>query len=505
MTSLKSSSSSTSLSLAYQQTNQWLQDAAKNAGVGKMSWPPKPSIGNAAEIVSAFLSYQKITAGVLEHFMDSYLQFERTGRTFSTEHALTKVIMNDSASRAVPLPDRNMVAFVSASKRAVSSDAQFLRMTLDAMDSGVQGNYQSPDITSSIQKGKESHQSMSMSAKAGVGTSILSFFHMSADAAAEMRNDNQTIKQVSATGKTNIDAQDRQVLSCLSAIYAMEQSGVLPQGKFMDTLVLLSKISAKKTGEESIDLQSAQSMLADPEGTITPINDAMMMSAHIRKFMLSFCADHLYMAMDKDDDSKETDFWSKALRTFENGNIQGPEIDMLYRYVDNQDHPEPNMVVSMLQMWDVMSKTRKAASTFLLDKKTDAWYDIIDQQRPGMSVASLALSPVIGDGYALVVNMDNRGKLNAKIQPIDSVVTIFPTIKPFVDEDPGRMQGGLLVVKNDQWDAALKAVKQINKDLMGAVAHGQVSVIREDAEGHRCLVREKKPDTPTLDSMSPWD
>ncbi len=334
----------------YEQANQWLQDAAIKAGMGKPSWPPKPSIQNAEEVVSSFLSYQKITVGVLEHFMDRYLQFEKTGKTFPTEHALTQMIMDDSSSRPVPLPDQNMVAFVSTSADAVSSDALFLRTMLQSMESGALENSLAPNVTASIQTGRENHQGTNFSAQAGMGASIFSIFKASTTAELEVRNENQTSSKILSTGKTNVDAKDRRVLSCLSAIYSLEKSGILPQKKFMNTLVTLSEISSNKTGEKFNDSKCAESLLTNPKKTVNSINDAMMMNAHIRKFMLSFCADHLKMAREKDAESPESDFWISTLRVFKNGDIRGPEISSLTRYADNQDSPEPYMAISILRM-----------------------------------------------------------------------------------------------------------------------------------------------------------
>ncbi len=484
----------------YEQADRWLQDAATKAGMGKHAWPPKPSIKKAEEVVSSFLSYQKITAGVLEHFMDSYLQFEKTGRTFPTEHALTQMIMNDSASRSVPLPDQNMIAFVSTSPDAVSSDALFLRTMLQSLASGAMENTLAPNVTASVQTGRENNQSANLSAQAGIGSSIFSIFKASANAEVEIRNEKQKSSKVLVTGKINIDAEDRRVLSCLSAIYALEQSGVLPQKKFLNTLITLSEIASSKTGNEADDLECAESWLTNPKKTVDHINNAVMMSAHISKFMVSFCADHLRMAREKDEESPETDFWIDALRVFRSGDIRGREISSLIRYADNQDQAEPYMAISMLRMLDVMTKTRKAASTFLFDKRTDIWKNAYssDSIPVGTSIDSISLSPVIGDNV-LVVQVTKRGKLKATIKSIGCAAKIFTGLEPFITEyTKGRYR-----IKIDQWDNALQAVNKINNELMESTVQGKVYSVEEDAEGNKFLEMKEQPDTPSLDDLLP--
>ena len=175
------------------------------------------------------------------------------------------------------------------------------------------------------------------------------------------------------------------------------------------------------------------------------------------------------MAMEQDADSRETDFWNSALVAFQKrGGIQGPEIDMLTRYADHQSHPEPHMAVAMLRMLDVMSKTRKAASAFLLDNRIEAFSPDMGLQH-GV-IVSLAMSPAIGADKALVVTEDELGGLVATVRPLESVVKIFPAIQPFVVGD-----GVSLIVKNGQWGAVLDVVDGINGHLMSARARGEGS------------------------------
>lgn len=506
---MSTQSSAPAASKEYQQTNQWLQDMARKAGAGKALWPPKPSVGNAQEIVNAFLSYQKMTTGVLEQFMDSYLQFEPTGRVFHTEHAFTKAIMEDSASRAIPLANKNMVAFVSTSAHAVSSDAHFLRMTLDAMDAGVLGNPSAPDFTASVQTGHASHQRVGVSAQAGMGTSIFALLKASASASMETRQDNQTSRQVLATGKSGIDAKDRQVLTCLSAIYALEQSGVLPEGRFMGTFIRLSEIVAEKTGNEASDAKAAESLLTDPGRSIGTINEAMMQSAHIRNFLLPFCKDQLRAALAANPDASapEASFWSETLFAVKNRRVPASTLKMLTRYADHQDQPEPNMVVAALRMWDILSQTRKSATEFLCNTPIYSGMGrpyLNGIPIPGNAIEAFAVSPAIGSDNALMVTRDVRGGLTPRVIPLSVAVDVFPELHPLL------ATGGLgdPIIANDQWDAALEMVERINGELLDATTHGLLSVLREDARnpGKMILARESEPsESLILDGLSPWD
>lgn len=496
---------------AYQQTNQWLQDMARKAGAGKALWPPKPSVGNAQEIVNAFLSYQKMTTGVLEQFMDSYLQFEKAGHAFSTEHALTQAIMDDSGSRAIALSDRNMVAFVSTSAHAVSSDAMFLRITLDALEAGDPGNPLIPSSSASIQSGRTNNQHASVSAQVGMGASFFQFFKASASASAEMSQDNQTLRQISVTGKAGTDAKDRSVLSCLSAVYALEQSGILPKGRFMDSLIRLSEINTEKTGNAQTDMERGKSLLNNPEQSIGVVNEAMRHGGQIRNFLLPFCADRLRQeSMSQNMENPEKAFWPEALLTIKGGRLLESTLKMLTRYADHHDDPAASMVVALLRVQSILSNTRKAASEFLMNARTILENDYCSSTlRQGDIIMSVAISPIIGLDKALVVVEDDRDGLRTKCVPLRAIADLAPEIRPMLTEP--RDGFGEMIVENNQWDAALDAIAKINNNIVEAMSQNKVFVVQEnvDLPEKFDLVKCKgdlfKADRPGLDGMSPWD
>lgn len=501
----------------YQQTNRWLQDLARKAGAGKALWPPKPSVGNATEIVNAFLSYQKMTTGVLERFMDSYLQFEKAGRTFHTEHAFTKAIMEDSASCAVEMPDRNLVAFVSTSPYAVSSDALFLRLTLDALETGNLVNPISPSASASIQSGRTQNQHASVSAQASMGASIFSMFKASATAAAEASYDNQTLRQVSVTGKAGIDAKDRSVLSCLSTVYAMEQSGILSEGRFMDSLIRLSGIAAEKTGNAQVDIEKSKELLTNPERSIGVINDAMRQGSQIRDFLLPFCADHLRLAHDEDRRGQSGEnpakaFWSEALLAVKGRKLPESTLKMLTRYADHQDDPAAGMVVALLRTQNMLSGTRKAASEFLMTARRSLENNYrTSTLQPGDIVMSVAVSPIVGLDKALVVVEDDRDGLCTKCVPLSSVANMLPEIRPMLTEFGGEFAGNNMMIDNNQWDAALEAMAKVNDNIGNAMSQNEVFVIQGDLNfpGNlgitKCRGDLFRADRPGLDGMSPFD
>lgn len=107
----------------------------------------------------------------------------------------------------------------------------------------------------------------------------------------------KTVRQGLFMGKTYVDANDRWLMTCLSAIYGMEASGVLPEGRFMHTFIRLSEIAAEKTQDNQTNLDKAQSLLTTPSLSLGSVNEAMKMNAQIRQFLLPFCADQLQSAL----------------------------------------------------------------------------------------------------------------------------------------------------------------------------------------------------------------
>ena len=479
--------------LPYQQTNQWLQDLTRKAGAGKALWPPKPSVNNAQEVVHAFLSYQKMTTGVLEHFMDSYLQFEKAGRMFHTEHALTQAILSDSASRAVPMPDRNMVAFVSTSARAVSSDALFLRMTLDALDADAYGNEFTPNTTASVQLAHTANQSAGLSARVGMGVSFFSMFKASTSATAEQRHDNQVIKQAQTVGKTVADAGDRQALSCLSAIYALEQSGILPERQMMKTLVRLSDITQPVVAGHADGYAAIRDICCTPARSIDPINDALRTENMIGAFLMRFAKDNRKETAETDTEARE--FWSSvfASATGNSTSVSG----WMDRYADHNDRPESTMAVSLLRMVDILQKSRKEAMAAL----QPVWMVKDEHISDGSALISVAVSPAFGVDAALVVTQF-EGKLTPRKVSIQTLANLFPEFHPVLQ--PGMM--GDMMVRSDAWESAILVANQISKKLEDVSDAGMMTVTATDVNGNACLVTQPD-DLPDgeMDSSSPWN
>lgn len=458
----------------YVKTNAWLQQAAIDAGAGKSVWPPKPSVSDARDIVDSFLQYRSITIGTLELFKGNCIQFEQTGEIFHSENALTQSILEDSASRGLVI-DPHMVAFVSTSAHAVSSDAVFLHLMLHDLEKVSLDNPFIPDTVTSVHAKKTSGREASVTAKAGFGVNIWSVLRAGFSGSATQHTGKSTAEDVVTTGNLRIDSKYRETLTGISTIYSLEKSGVIPAGRFMHTLTSLSAITARKTDDLAIDKDIAGSLLAEPTLSVNCINDAWLLDKYIQDFLWVFCKDNLKSSRQKTPpDNDEIKFWAATSHAVEMRSVNA--IPLMQRYIDHHDQPEASMVFSLLNVWHTLDTMAQDATNFLMSGEATRYDKNTPGLRGGHKLRALYLSPVFQTDKALAVIEDPfRHTLRSELISIQNAVDMFPSLERYTYGNSPY----LYTSKDADWEYLIGEVRNINVQLNADHTDDSANVIHE--------------------------